>query len=318
MSADNATSFIVSFLRRVPSILGSLFFALLIWFFVAMTKRYAAAFSLPVVVKSENATRTVKSGFPTRVEVKLEAEGWKLLSLYLARSEWTIDLSNELPKERLEIETLPKAAQYIKPFPEGMKVLEVDPPILEFELDEKITKRVPIRLAATLEARPGYAVRPALVLQPDSLTISGPRSVLDSIAFWNTAPQIARDLANAFELELPIDDALAGVVSKSVGKVKARGVAEQLSEVEFADVPVSLLKSKRPVYVTLIPNRVRVWLGGAVSELAKVRAESLSVIIDGEKLLADTTGFVAPVVKRPPGLEVRRIEPERLQYILRN
>lgn len=318
MATEKTTSLVASLLERVPSVLGSLFFALLIWFFVAMTKRYAAVVSLPVVIKSENAPQTVKGEFPKRIEAKLEAEGWKLLSLYLGRAEWVVDLGNELAKDYLDIETLPKAAQYIKPFPEGMKVLEVEPPTLELALDEKVTKRVPIRLAATLQAQSGYVIRPNLTMRPESLTISGPRSALDTISFWNTVPSAHRGLANEFQLELPLENALDGVAFKSASGVKVKGVAEPLAESEFSDIPVSLLKSKRPVYVTLIPSRVTLKLSGAVSDLVKVRAESLSVLIDGEKLLADTTGYVAPVVKCPQGLELRRIEPERLQYILRN
>ncbi|MFN3344623.1 MAG: hypothetical protein ACK412_03130, partial [Chloroherpetonaceae bacterium] len=91
-------------MRRIPAIIGSLFFAVLIWFFVAMTKRYTAVISLPVVLKTEKASRTVKGDYPSRIEVKLESEGWKILSLYLGRTEWVIDLSNEVQKDVLEIE----------------------------------------------------------------------------------------------------------------------------------------------------------------------------------------------------------------------
>ncbi|MFQ3598707.1 MAG: hypothetical protein SNJ55_08750 [Chloroherpetonaceae bacterium] len=306
------------FLRRVPAIVGSLFFALLIWFFVAMTKRYTAAVSLPLVIKTEGATRTVKGEYPLRIQVKLESEGWKILSLYLGQTEWAIDLSNEVQKDVLEIETLAKASQYIKPLPEGMKVLEVEPEVLELELDEKITKRVPIRLPTPPTAQSGFVVRPNVQIQPESLTVSGARSVLEQITVWKTELPTGRTVANDFQFELLLDDTLSGIVTRSVSKVKVRGTAEQLSESEFRDVPISLLKSKRPVYVTLIPSRVSVILSGAVSDLAKVRAESLAVIIDGEKLLNDTTGFIAPTVKHPKTLELRRTLPEKVQYILRN
>ncbi len=298
--------------------MGSLFFALLIWFFVAMTKRYTAVISLPVVLKTENASRTVKGDYPARVEVKLESEGWKILSLYLGRTEWVIDLSNEVQKDVLEIETLAKASQYIKPFPEGMKVLEVEPRVLGLELDEKITKRVPIRLATPLIPQSGFVIRPNIQIQPESVTVSGARSIVEPITFWKAIVPNKQELANLFQLELPLEDTLKEIVTRSVSKVKVSGVAEQLSESEFSDVPVSLVKSKRPVYVTLIPSRVNVTLSGAVSDLAKVRAESLAVIIDGEKLLSDTTGYIMPIVKYPKGLELRRLSPEKVQYILRN
>ncbi len=283
-----------------------------------MTKRYTAAVSLPVVLKTEGATRTVKGEYPSRIQVKLESEGWKILALYLGQTEWAVDLSNEVQKDILEIETLAKASQYIKPLPEGMKVLEVEPKVLRLELDEKITKRVPIRLATLPMAQPGFAVRSNIQIQPESLTVTGARSVLEPITFWKTSIPTQRKVANEFQLELPLDDTLSEIVTRSVNKVKVSGVAEQLSESEFKDVPISLLKSKRPVYVTLIPSRINLTLSGAVSDLAKVKAESLAVIIDGEKLLNDTTGFIVPTVKHPKTLELRRILPEKVQYILRN
>lgn len=283
-----------------------------------MTKRYTAVISLPVVLKTENASRTVKGDYPSRIEVKLESEGWKILSLYLGRTEWVIDLSNEVQKDVLEIETLAKASQYIKPFPEGMKVLEVEPKVFRMELDEKITKRVPIRLAMLPVAKPGFVIRPNIQIQPESVTVSGARSIVEPITFWKAIVPIKQELANAFQLELPLEDTLKEIVTRSVSKVKVSGVAEQLSESEFSDVPIALVKSKRPVYVTLIPSRVSLTLSGAVSDLAKVRPESLAVIIDGEKLLSDTTGYIMPIVKYPKGLELRRLSPEKVQYILRN
>lgn len=283
-----------------------------------MTKRYTAAVSLPVVLKTESATRTVKGEYPLRIQVKLESEGWKILSLYLGQTEWAIDLSNEVQKDVLEIETLAKASQYIKPLPEGMKVLEVEPEVLELELDEKITKRVPIRLTAMPTAQVGFVIRPNVQIQPESLTVSGARSILEPITFWKTELPTGYVVANDFQFELLLDDTLSGIVTRNIGKVKVSGTAEQLSESEFRDVPISILKSKRPVYVTLIPSRVNVTLSGAVSDLAKVKAESLAVIVDEEKLLRDTTGFVAPIVKYPKGLELRRTSPEKIQYILRN
>lgn len=314
-----ASSFsLLAWLRRVPAIVGSLFFALLIWFFVAMTKRYTAVVSLPIILKTENATRTVKGAYPSQIEVKLEAEGWKILSLYLGQSKWEIDLSKEVQRDVLEIETLAKAFQYIKPLPEGVKVLEVEPEALRLELDEKITKRIPICLASPIMAQPGFVVRPNIHIQPESLVVSGARSVLEPITHWKAIVPEKQKVANDFQLELWLEDTLSGLITRSVNKVKASGTAEQLSESEFKEVPISLLKSKRPVYVTLIPNRINLTLSGAVSDLAKVRAESLTVIVDGEKLLNDTTGFVKPTVKYPKGLQLRRTSPEKVQYILRN
>jgi YbbR domain-containing protein len=298
--------------------MGSLFLAILIWFFVAMTKRYTAAVRIPVVIKTEGASRTVSSDYPEKIAVKLEGEGWKLLSLYLGRIEWVIDLRTEVRRNVLDIQTAKNAMQYIKPLPEGITILEVLPTSFTLELDEKISKRVPIAVAANIEPADGYLITSALNIQPDSVTITGGKSIVGSLKEWKTSRSELRGVTNDFQLDLLCSDSLNGLVDISENKVKVKGIAEPISEAEFRDVPIMLVKTKKPIFITLIPNRVSLTLSGTVGDLVKVRAESLSVSIDLEKIILDTTGFVVPTMRLPKGLKLRHQSPEKVQYILRN
>jgi YbbR domain-containing protein len=310
--------FLINSLRKLPSLLGAVLFALLIWFFVAMTKKYTAARSVPVVIKSDGASRTVKNDYPETVEVKMEGEGWKILSLYLGRVEWAIDLNSEVQRAQLDIQTEKNAAQYLKPLPDGVSILEVQPQRFRLELDEKIEKRIPIVLAENVAPVSGYSISGKIKLEPESLTVSGARSIVASLKEWRAYPLKNVPVKNEFELACELDDSLTDIVKLSADKIKAKGFAEQISEAEFHDIPISIIKTKRPLFVTLIPNRITLVLSGAVSDLAKVRAESLSVSVDAEQILSDTTGYVMPQLRLPKGLHLRKQTPQELQYILRN
>lgn len=302
-------------LTRVPAFIGSLLFAISVWLFVAMSKQYVTTFSIPVSVKMERASQAIRSGLPKQVEVKVSGEGWKILSFYLTRAEWTIDLANELQKPVLAIETTPSAAQYIKPLPEALSVLEVQPSQLIVNLERKVTKSVPLRLAQTIVPASGFVIVD-YALKPDSVTISGAASLVEPIEFWEVVPQSAALKGNFITRAVAVDS-LAPYLDIAPSSVTLSGVADKLAQIELADVPIELARAPTPQTVTLIPNKLKLTIGGAVSDLEALRPEEIVARVDYDDIVADTTGAIQPRVTLPKRLRLLRQYPEQLQYILR-
>jgi YbbR domain-containing protein len=302
-------------LARVPALLSSLLFALALWLFVAMSKRYVATFNIPTSVKMEQATQAVRAGLPKQVEVKLSGEGWKILAFYLSRAEWTIDLANELRKSTLFIETTPTAAQYIKPLPEGLTVLDVQPAVLTIDLEKKVTKTVPLRLAQTIVPASGFVITDYR-LTPDSVTISGAVSLVEAIDSCEVFPQ-SMALRGNFSTRAIVADSFFPYLSVSPKSVTLSGTADKLAQIELVDIPIELRDAPPTQAVTLIPNKLRLTIGGAVSDLELLRPDHVTVQVSYNDIVADTTGALQPKVILPQRLRLLRQYPEQLQYILR-
>ncbi len=302
-------------LARVPALLSSLLFALALWLFVAMSKRYVATFNIPTSVKMEQATQAVRAGLPKQVEVKLSGEGWKILAFYLSRAEWTLDLANELRKSTLFIETTPTAAQYIKPLPEGLTVLDVQPALLTIDLEKKVTKTVPIRLAQTIVPASGFVITDYR-LTPDSVTISGAVSLVEAIDSCEAFPQ-STALRGNFSTRAIVVDSFFPYLSVSPKSVALSGTADKLAQIELVDIPIELRDAPPTQAVTLIPNKLKLTIGGAVSDLELLRPDHVTVQVSYNDIVADTTGALQPKVILPQRLRLLRQYPEQLQYILR-
>lgn len=303
-------------LARVPALTGAALFAMLAWIFVAMSKRYVATQLIPLSVKMERSSLAVRSTLPKQIEVKVSGEGWKILSLYLNRPEWSIDLANELQRPSLTIETVPNAAQYIKPFPEGLTVLDVQPPVLVVELEKKVTKVVPLRLAQTITPASGYVIV-SYQLNPDSATVTGALSLVEPIEYLQVVPQ-SNNLKGNFSIRATVSDSrFAPHLHISPSQVTLTGISDKLAQIEFADIPVQLVQASAEASVTLIPNKIKLTVGGAVSDLETLRTEQITAFVRYYDVLSDTTGSVQPTVILPERLKVLHQYPERLQYILR-
>jgi YbbR domain-containing protein len=309
--------FLRAIITRLPAAVVSFLFAAFIWIFVAMSRKYTAVEAFPVVVDAKDSERAVRSGIPKTVSVKLEGEGWKILSTYFSRIEWRIDLSTEIDKNEIAISMTKNAALYLKPLPEGLKALAVEPDTLVLRLEEKISKHIPIRLVGTLEPKSGYVVQDSLQFEPDSLTVTGAKSIVSSLKFWETSPAKYSDLIGKFSVLLPLSDSLSPLVELSAHKVEIAGLSEQLTELEYVDIPVSVTGQSLSKALTLIPSKVNLTLRGGLSTLANVKASALKASVSFNDLVSDTTGAVPPKVVPPKGTTLIRCEPEKLQYILR-
>lgn len=317
ISREQISDALIEFLRRLPTIAAAFFFALVIWFFVSMTKPYTTTKNIPVVIKIENSRFAIKNKVPKEIEVKFEGIGWKILSLYFTEPEWVIDLGQETEDNVLRIETTKNAALYLKSLPDGLTALNVQPDQLVLRLDEKITKRLPIRLMAKFEPVVGYTLSDRLVIQPESVTVSGSRSRLENMTYWETERTSFTGLNNKFSLDVKLLDTLEGHVSLSAQSAQVIGSAEQLAELEFSDLPVEIETHGTESTVTLIPGRVNIVVGGGLSDLAKLIPDSIRASIRYEDIVSDTTGAVTPTIIVPKHIKLLRTSPEQLQYILR-
>lgn len=282
-----------------------------------MTKPYTTTKNIPVVVKIDKSRFAIKSKLPKEIEVKFEGIGWKILALYFTEPEWVIELGQEIEDNVISIETTKNAMLYLKYLPDGLTVLNVQPDILMLRLDEKITKRLPIRLRARFEPVVGYTISEKMTLQPDSVTVSGSRARLENMTYWETKTTEFTGLNSKFKYDVELSDTLAGLVSLSAKSTRVSGSAEQLAEIEFNDLPVEIEKHGTESTVTLIPSRIKVVVGGGISELAGLVADSIHVRIRFDDIVKDTTGSVTPSITVPKRIKLMRSSPEQLQYILR-
>lgn len=304
-------------LGRLPAIFAAFFFALLIWLFVSMTKTYTTIQQIPMEIDFSESQYAVCSSLPKHVEIKFDGIGWKILSLYYSKTSWLIDLKQDFSENMIFIETNKNPQQYLTSLPDGLLPIEVLPSMLTIQLDEKITRTLPIRLQAKVEPAVGYTLVERPLLLPDSVSVTGAKCVLEKMSCWETKREQYPKLDSKFHFSVPLSDTLAQKVRLSTNRVQVSGVAEQLAELEFNDVPVEVKDLDESASVALIPWRIRISVGGGLSALASLSQDSLSVSVPYEQILHDTTGSLVPDIRLPKDIKLLDIQPKELQYILR-
>ncbi len=282
-----------------------------------MTNLYSTTTKVPLVIRFENSLKAVRNEIPQYFHVTFKGTGWKILSLYLKNAEWVVDLEREFESDNLKINTKKTASQYLNGLPDGLVIDDVTPAELDLILVDKSTKAVPIELTTDLEPSTGYTISPKIILTPDSVRVSGAKTWMDTLSYWPTKYGTIAHLNSSFNVNLKLHRPSQKSYTISHNEILLQGKAEQLAELEFADIPVKLSHQKGRDTIIFLPNRVNVIIGGGLGVLENIHRDSITVVVPFDRVIDDTSGRLKPMVSVPENTQLIRTIPQELEYIIR-
>jgi hypothetical protein len=297
--------------RRGIAVALSLVVAFTLWFTFSMRETYSVTIDVPITIASLPQGSALAERPPRSVRLQVQGEGWELLKLRQRPP------SIEVHVTGATVDLL-QAATETGRLPIGVTVQTVLPSTLQFEMEPRITRAVPVRLNADIETAPPFDLLTEPTVSPDTVRISGARSIIQRLDSWPTAPVRQTGIRQSFSTSVPLSDTLSDLISLSLDQVRMSVVVDQFTE-WTRSIPVrveNLPAGAAPV--RLIPDRVQVTYrvpAGQQFERAE-RSANFYAYVPYAAVVADTTGTVQPLIHVPDGLAIRnvRVEPRRLRY----
>lgn len=300
---------------RAVAALVAVAVAFVLWFTFSMRETYTVSVEVPLQVRGLPDGRALRVAPPPMAHLQLQGEGWALLAL--SRTPPPLEIAADEATVNLR-----RAVAVSNRIPSGVTVQGVSPATITLALDERVTRTLPIRLAGRVAARAPYDLLTPPVLRPDSVRVTGARSVVAGLASWPTERVAFGDLRRTESAVVALHDTLAGLVERSVGQTEVTIPVEEFTEGErWLDVRIA----NRPAGVLDVrttPARVRAtYLVPTSGDHFDLAAESpdFYAVVDYADIARDTTeGAVAVTARVPDGLLVRKVglEPQRLEYFM--
>ena len=89
--------------------------------------------------------------------------------------------------------------------PHGISVSAIEPNVIKVYLDEKMTKKVPVKLTYSGALLDGYELNPIHII-PQEVTVTGPKSIIDKPEYIKTYPiMLRKDFVEDFDCRTAID-----------------------------------------------------------------------------------------------------------------
>ena len=298
---------------RPRAFLVALAVAVLLWFTFSMRETYTVAVEVPLVVSRLPADRALRERPPPTATLQMQGEGWSLLTL--SRTPPPVEL-----RAGDEAISVIQAATQSSLLPAGVTVLGAQPLTVKLALEEAVARMVPILLTGDPGVRPPYGLLRPPVLRPDSVRITGARSVLAGLEAWPTEPVDLGTLRRTRVVTVSLRDTLDGLVNRSVDRATVTFEVEQFTEGErMLDVRVRNVPPDVTA-VRLLPARVRATYLVPVAADYYERAQETDDFyaeVDYMEIARDSllgTVSVTPHVPRVLPVRQVRLTPQRLEY----
>ncbi|MDE2833100.1 MAG: YbbR-like domain-containing protein [Bacteroidota bacterium] len=283
--------------------------ATVLWFGLSLSDEYTKELELETRVVNLHNDSAWVSLPPATVSTRIRGRGFDLLRTRFYRPvlELNAALSAVETPPLLEVST-------------ALEVLDVEPSEIRLVKDERVIRRVPVESNVQLEPASGYGFFNAPRFVPDSVTVSGARSMVNAIDAWPTEHSNVRRVRDSLVMDVAIDENhLDGIVAVRPTSVKLTAQTYQFTEGErVLPVMVTDLPTTQQG-VQLEPANITVrFLVPLAQYDAALNAPDMFATVSYETIRLDRTGWVAPVVNLPSSLMIAQtdVSPSRLRYFI--
>lgn len=293
--------------RRGMAITMSILVSSLLWFTFTMREMHTRIIEMPTQVINVPENQALSQIPPATVRVQVVGDGWSLLRLHLRPPIMPIDASQS------EVQV----SDAIPDLPSNVQVQSVSPNVMNLWKERRVSRRVPVQLRADIETRGTHDLLGPPDISPDSVEATGAASVIGELDYWPTAHRLFDDVRDSLDVLIPLSDTLNGLVTKDVGAVTLRAVAQEFTEgTRDLDVTVQGQPSTQTL-VSLEPSTIRVRYRVPLSQYEDAQhAMDFFATVSYDEIRVDTTGYVRPNLELPDDIILRDVEiiPQRLAY----
>lgn len=194
------------------------------------------------------------------------------------------------------------------------KIVAISPDTIFFRISSLKQKRVPIQSQLNLRLVKEYMLKGDVVLTPDSTTILGERSLLDSIQYVQTVQKELLNVSQPMEGVIDIQPIKDVRVLDSEVKYNAAIVRFTEGTMKLA---VQVQHQPNDVSIILLPGEVELRYRAAIEDYAKVDTSQFSLAVDYEDIMSTSDKALRVyVISKPDKVLTVTLYPQFLEFII--
>jgi hypothetical protein len=309
--------------KRLSIYLFFLFISIALWYLNALSKNYTAIVSYRVHYDNFPKGKALISDMPEKLDFKVKGLGFSVLKHKILGYKRIIDLP--IDNFRLDISRKDNQynyyllTRYIKEWvgnqlTSDVQVIDIKPDTLIFKFADVVEKKVPVRPSLNLQFEKQFMQNGSAIIAPDSVIVSGPQVLMDTLAFVLTKELQIKHLKDTSRIEAEL--LISNKLNCPTSKISLTIPVEKYTEL---DIPIQIESINVPdgLRVRMFPATVKVFCWVGVSSYDKMTPYMFRAIVDYNSLISNSQSKVKiELVKTPPNAQNIRFYPKSVEYII--
>ncbi len=296
--------------------------ATVFWFLNALNKEYSVELSFPVRYTNLPNNKVLANTPPDHFTLKVNSYGFTILrhKLSMAFSPLVFNV-NDFTDERMEDSEesrftynsrtfIPQISNQVS---NELVITEIQPDTISFYFDQVVSRNVKVLPDITYDLKKQHHLNGEITTTPDSVLVSGPESILDTLQYVKTKSQHYKELDQETQRNVQLEE--FDKLEIETKRVVLNIPIEEFTEKQLY-VPISVVGLPDSLSVTLFPNQARVNFLVALSQFSEILPEdfvlNVSYLdIEQKKELLDLN-----LQLQPPHILSVSMYPEHVEYLI--
>lgn len=299
--------------KKIITIISISIFSIVLWGSISLSEEYNTSYTLPIEFVDLSDDYSINTDKLKKVSISLKGDGWSLAGLALkSELKFYISPQNEEGRQVISSRNEIERNDWL---PSNVQVTEVQPDVIEFDVERISFRRVPIDPDIAVNFKDEYGMISNISIEPDSVDISGPESKIKNIEKVKTELIEFNNVDNSVSANVPLEKIES--IDYYYNFTKIEFDVQKISNKTFEDVAVETRNVPTSKQLDLFPPKIRVVLRGGINVLGKLVSEDINPYVTFDQALNDTLGAITPIIEVPEFTEVIVIKPNKLDYIIK-
>lgn len=294
-----------------------------LWFLNELEDDYVTRIRYPVQYSHFPEDKVVVGELPSALELEVRGQGFQLLEYKFARN--LSPLMLQVSSFDLKAQSRAGSGEYYIPtqsieprlnqeLSQNMEILEIIPDTLFFEFTDRISKVVPVEADIEYSFGKQMMLKGNVSIEPDSIEMSGPRSVLDTVDKVRTKYREFSDLTDTLETTVDLKK-LHEQVEYSSEQVDLQIPVEQYTEGDLRK-EIAVRNCPDSLVVRTFPSSVKITYLVGLSNYEEVIPELFQVYVDYADVRESSDQLKVVVENAPDYLRSYSYTPQKVDYII--
>ena len=298
---------------NIITIVLSIVFSVVLWAFVSFSDDYSTNITVPIKFTDFKDDYTIQFQSAREASLTLQGKGWALAQITMGpKNKFEISTDNKIGKQQIQVR---EALSHNPWLTSSVQVTRVNPPQVDYTMERVNYKSIPIVPNISIGTKENYGLVSEVIAEPDSVRISGPKSIVKKLNAVITKSIVFDELDEKVIMKIELEP--INHVSFENNSCTINFDIQKIVDKSFKDIPVEVIDLPPSRELLLFPSKINVTLRGGIKKLGTLNQDEIRAYVKFQQAFTDTLGIVVPTIEIPGYTKISNIEPKILEYIIK-
>ncbi|WP_109298990.1 CdaR family protein [Aquimarina sp. AU474] len=196
------------------------------------------------------------------------------------------------------------------------RVLAIQKDTVKLKLDANLEKKVPVMIEEDIQYAIGYGSDKGLVVTPDSVFVSGPSQIIDTIQSVGTESLNLEGLNLDYKAKLNINaEKLPSAITVMPQKVDAHIIVSKFTE-GSQKIPITLNNVPEGIQIKIFPKEISVVYRVGLDRYNEINERDFRIVADYAKASEESSFLTLELTDRPASIHDVRLQEKQVQFVV--